>query len=131
MKKLFKGLLVAGVGAVIGYIVAKKVNEKEEEVINEETNVIDKINNAIDKIDVSKALVFASVGVVLFDIYSRLYKQNQINIYTDYRCIGLAYNTNQITKNEAISEFKKLLSSETGYTVKKLIKDAISEIEGE
>lgn len=124
MKKLFKGLLVAGVGAAIGYIVAKKVNEKEEEVINEETNVI-------DKIDVSKALVFASVGVVLFDIYSKLYKQNQINLYTDYRCIGLAYNTNQITKNEAISEFKKLLSSETGYTVKKLIKDAISEIEGE
>lgn len=138
MKKLFKGLLVAGVGAAIGYIVAKKVNEKEEvtheekmEKLEKEIKVLDKVSNTIDKFNKSNVLILVTIGILLCDVYSKLYKQNQINLYTDYRCIGLAYNTKQLTKEEAISELKNLLTSETGYTVKKLVMEAINGIEGE
>lgn len=138
MKKLFKGLLVAGIGAAVGYIVAKKVNEKEEitheekmETLEKEVKVLDKISTIIDKVNKSNVFIFAGIGVLLFDLYSRSYKQNQINLYTDYRCIGLAYNTKQLTKDEAISELKMLLTPGTGYTVKKMVMEAINEIEGE
>lgn len=153
MKKLFKGLLVAGVGAAIGYIVAKKVSEKEE-VINEETTreeaeplekeeikVLDKVKEIITVVkNVVKSDEFfffdILIGLTLLSLFTEInrmkWQQHQLNLYDDYRIIGIAYNTKQLSKDEAISELKEILAQPNlCETIIKLVNEAIDGIKND
>lgn len=151
MKKLFKGLLVAGVGAAIGYIVAKKVNEKEEnkETTREEAEPLEKeevkvLDKAKEIITVVKNVVKSDeffffdilIGLAILSLYTEMnnmkWKQHQLNLYDDYRIIGIAYNTKQLSKDEAISELKEILAQPNlCETIIKLVNEAIDGIKND
>lgn len=136
MKKLFKGLLVAGVGAAIGYIVAKKVNEKEEVKVEKEEKVVEKAKEIITIVkNVVKSDEFFVIltGLTLLSLFTEInrmkWKQHQLNLYDDYRIIGIAYNTKQLSKDEAISELKEILAQPNlCETIIKLVNEAIDGI---
>lgn len=143
MKKLFKGLLVAGVGAAIGYIVAKKVSEKEEvePLEKEEIKVLDKVKEIITVVkNVVKSDEFfffdILIGLTLLSLFTEInrmkWQQHQLNLYDDYRIIGIAYNTKQLSKDEAISELKEILAQPNlCETIIKLVNEAIDGIKND
>ena len=151
MKKLFKGLLVAGIGAAVGYIVAKKVNEKEEnkettreeaEPLEKEEKVVEKakeiitvVKNIVKNVVKSDEFFFFDIliGLAILSLYTEInhmkWKQHQLNLYDDYRIIGIAYNTKQLSKDEAISELKEILAQPNlCETIIKLVNEAIDGI---
>ena len=139
MKKLFKGLLVAGIGAAIGYIVAKKVSEKEEVRAEKEEKVVEKakeIITIVKNVVKSDELFVILTGLTLLSLFTEInrmkWQQHQLNLYDDHRIIGIAYNTKQLSKDEAISELKEILAQPNlCETIIKLVNEAIDGIKND
>lgn len=126
MKKLFKGLLVAGVGAAIGYIVAKKVNEKEEnkETTREEVEVLDKVKEIVKNTNMHTVLAASTIIVLIFKLYKLENKVSDLTNFSNANAMLLCnsmYEHDSSLKDTLVTTCKGVLeSSDSTSTVKEL-----------
>ena len=126
MKKIFKGLLVAGVGAAIGYIVAKKVNEKEEnkETTREEVEVLDKVKEIVKNTNKHTVLAASTIIVLIFKLYKLENKVSDLTNFSNANAMMLynsMYEHDSSLKDTLVTTCKGVLeSSDSTSTVKEL-----------
>lgn len=134
MKNLFKGLLVAGVGAAIGYIVVKKVNEKEENkettreevepLEKEEVEVLDKVKEIVKNTNKHTVLAASTIIVLIFKLYKLENKVSDLTNFSNANAMILynsMYEHDSSLKDTLVTTCKGVLeSSDSTRTVKEL-----------